>query len=110
MWRRGYMSEAVNVMLRFIFEVQLKESAYASCAAANRASAGVLEQAGMKLVERCIAMNTLTSRKNTFATGWNEASGVCRKAPQPCMFNYAVRLSEVRCARAVWYLRLSAEP
>ena len=52
MWRRGYMSEAVNAMLRFIFEVQLKESAYASCAAANRASAGVLEQAGMKLVER----------------------------------------------------------
>ena len=44
-------------------------------------------------------MNTLTSRKNTFATGWNEASGVCRKAPQPCMFNYAVRPSEVRCAR-----------
>ncbi len=52
MWRRGYMSEAVSAMLRFIFEVQLKESAYASCAAANRASAGVLEQAGMKLVER----------------------------------------------------------
>jgi RimJ/RimL family protein N-acetyltransferase len=52
MWRRGYMSEAVNAMLRFIFEVQRKESAYASCAAANRASAGVLEQAGMKLVER----------------------------------------------------------
>ncbi|MEX2246265.1 MAG: GNAT family protein [Dehalococcoidia bacterium] len=50
--RRGYISEAVNVMLRFMFEVQLKESAYASCAAANRASAGVLEQAGMKLVER----------------------------------------------------------
>ena len=52
MWRRGYMSEAVNAMLGFVFEVQLKESAHASCAAANRASAGVLEQAGMKLVER----------------------------------------------------------
>jgi RimJ/RimL family protein N-acetyltransferase len=51
-WRRGYMSEAVNAMLGFIFEVQLKESAYATCAAANRASAGVLERAGMKLVER----------------------------------------------------------
>ena len=51
MWRRGYMSEAVIVMMKHIFEVQGRTSIYATCASSNPASAGVLEKAGLKLVE-----------------------------------------------------------
>ncbi len=52
MWRRGYVSEAVRTMLVFIFEVQRRNSAYATCATSNPGSAGVLEKAGLALVER----------------------------------------------------------
>lgn len=51
-WRRGYMSEAVQAMLGHVFEVQRRNSAYATCATSNPASAGVLEKAGLTLVER----------------------------------------------------------
>lgn len=54
MWRRGYMSEAVLVMMEYVFEVQRRDSIYATCATSNPASAGVLEKAGLKLVERWI--------------------------------------------------------
>ena len=54
MWRRGYMSEAVQAMLAHVFEVQKQESVYATCATSNPASSGVLETAGLTLVERWI--------------------------------------------------------
>jgi|CXWL01.1.fsa_nt_gi RimJ/RimL family protein N-acetyltransferase len=52
LWRRGYMSEAVHTMLGYVFEVQRRNSVYATCASSNPASAGVLEKAGLALVER----------------------------------------------------------
>jgi RimJ/RimL family protein N-acetyltransferase len=52
LWRRGYVSEAVRAMLGYVFEVQRRNSVYATCATSNPASAGVLEKAGLHLVER----------------------------------------------------------
>lgn len=52
MWRRGYTSEAVRAMLPFVFDVQRRASVYATCATSNPGSAGVLEKAGLRLVER----------------------------------------------------------
>lgn len=51
-WGNGYMTEAVEAMLDFAFESLNKESVYATCAESNRASARVLEKAGLVLVER----------------------------------------------------------
>lgn len=51
-WRRGYMSEAVGAMLAYVFDVQRRNSVYATCATSNPASAGVLEKAGLSLAER----------------------------------------------------------
>lgn len=51
MWRRGYMSEAVFEMLHYVFGVQRRNSVYATCASSNPGSAGVLEKAGLTLVE-----------------------------------------------------------
>jgi RimJ/RimL family protein N-acetyltransferase len=52
LWRRGYMSGAVRAMLDYVFEVQRRNSVYATCATSNPASVGVLEKAGLSLVER----------------------------------------------------------
>jgi ribosomal-protein-alanine N-acetyltransferase len=52
MWRRGFMSEAVGAMLPIVFDVQRRDSIYATCATSNPASAGVLEKTGLTLVER----------------------------------------------------------
>jgi len=51
-WGNGYMTEAVEAVLDFAFESLSKESVYATCAESNRASARVLEKAGLHLVER----------------------------------------------------------
>ena len=50
--KQGYTSEAVLAMLPFVFEVQERHSVYATCATSNPGSAGVLEKAGLRLVER----------------------------------------------------------
>lgn len=52
MWRRGYVSEAVGAMLAFVFGSLDKQSITATCATSNPASSGVLEKAGLTLVER----------------------------------------------------------
>jgi RimJ/RimL family protein N-acetyltransferase len=52
LWRHGYTSEAVQAMLGFVFETQRRNSVYATCATSNPGSAGVLEKAGLTLVER----------------------------------------------------------
>lgn len=51
-WGRGYMTEAVEAMLTLVFDVQQRNSVYASCATGNHASARVLEKAGLRLVDR----------------------------------------------------------
>jgi ribosomal-protein-alanine N-acetyltransferase len=53
-WGRGYMTEAVLAMLRFVFETLDQNSIYATCADSNRGSARVLEKAGLTLVHRWI--------------------------------------------------------
>jgi RimJ/RimL family protein N-acetyltransferase len=49
-WSRGYMTEAVRAMLGFVFDLQQRDSIYATCAISNRRSARVLEKAGLHLV------------------------------------------------------------
>jgi ribosomal-protein-alanine N-acetyltransferase len=51
-WGKGYMTEAVEVMLNFAFESLSKESVYATCAESNQASVRVLEKAGLVIIER----------------------------------------------------------
>jgi RimJ/RimL family protein N-acetyltransferase len=54
LWDRGYITEAVEAMLGFVFETQQRGSVYATCATSNRASARVLEKAGLRLMHRWI--------------------------------------------------------
>ena len=51
-WGRGCISEAVVAMLEFVFETLGRGSVYATCAASNPRSAGVLQHAGLTLVHR----------------------------------------------------------
>src|ERR671918_2113826 len=51
-WGRGYMTEAVEAMIEFAFGSLAADSVHAHCAETNRASARVLEKAGLVLVER----------------------------------------------------------
>jgi ribosomal-protein-alanine N-acetyltransferase len=51
-WGNGYMTEAVQAMLEFVFSYLAAESVHAHCAESNRASARVLERTGLVLVER----------------------------------------------------------
>lgn len=51
-WRQGLMSEAVSAMIRYSFDALGKRSLTATCASSNRASSGVLEKAGLRLIDR----------------------------------------------------------
>lgn len=49
-WHRGYMTEAVRVMLQWAFEHAQRASIFGECAASNGASRRVMEKAGLRLV------------------------------------------------------------
>jgi RimJ/RimL family protein N-acetyltransferase len=51
-WNHGYMTEAVRGMVQYAYDVLGMQSLRASCATSNRASARVLENAGLKLLHR----------------------------------------------------------
>ena len=51
-WGQGYMTEALQAMLKFIFESLGAESITGECALSNRASARVMEKAGLTLSAR----------------------------------------------------------
>jgi RimJ/RimL family protein N-acetyltransferase len=51
-WNHGYMTEAVQMMLVYVFETLGKKSVSATCETTNAASARVLEKAGLFLTER----------------------------------------------------------
>jgi ribosomal-protein-alanine N-acetyltransferase len=51
-WGRGYMTEAVCLALDFMFTQLGTLTVQSECASSNRASARVLEKAGLVLVER----------------------------------------------------------
>jgi ribosomal-protein-alanine N-acetyltransferase len=51
-WGQGYMTEALQAMVQFIFESLGATSIFGECALSNRASARVMEKAGLSLVAR----------------------------------------------------------
>lgn len=51
-WGRGYMTEALNEALAFMFESLRAGRIYGECASSNRASARVMERLGMTCVAR----------------------------------------------------------
>lgn len=51
-WNHGYMTEAVRGMVEYVFNVLSLRSMRATCAASNRGSSRVLENAGLRLVHR----------------------------------------------------------
>ena len=51
-WGHGYMTEALQTMLNFIFESLGAKAIFGECALSNRASARVMEKAGLSLIAR----------------------------------------------------------
>jgi len=64
-WGRGYMTEALQSALDYMFETMAARMVYGECAKSNRASARVMEKSGLRLVDQWIEADTLTSAHET---------------------------------------------
>lgn len=62
-WGQGYMSEALQGMLAFIFTTEEASTVYADCNVGNIGSARVMEKAGMRRVARYQNLDELSPER-----------------------------------------------